>query len=264
MDRKLNKEGSPARAGRLLFRKLLACLDDLIYPPSIECIVCKAAIDDSRTYSLCDRCIRKFAWNLGKTCKLCGKAMREGSREKLCRDCMEFGREFDKALSCVTYGLMERKLVQDFKFKGKTYLGRIISEIMADKLRSEEVNPDLIVPVPVHKRRLRIRGYNQAGLLAEMISKEVNIPVDNEILFRGKDTPARKGLNREERRATIRDAFYVPAGKKFMLEACKILLVDDIMTTGSTADACAGRLKQAGADQVIVLTFASGFDKAGR
>lgn len=237
---------------------------DLIYPPSLECPICGSVIDETRTYQLCDRCIRQFEWNVGKVCSCCGKAMREDSKRDLCRDCTSYGRKFDWGLSCTSYGLMEKRLIQDLKFHGKSYVGGIIGQIMYDRLKMEDLDLDLIIPVPVHKSRLEKRGYNQAEIIARELSKRIGIPLDAGLLMRRRKTIARKILGREERRGTIQDAFYVVEDKKVLLEACKVLLVDDIMTTGSTADACASKLREAGAEKIILMTFASGFDRPHR
>ena len=261
MNRKLNREEEEGRGGQSLFAEICNSLQELIYPPSLECLVCDAPIDSERSYNLCDRCIRKLEWNVGKTCALCGKAMREGSPHNLCHDCMKYGRKFDRGISCTTYGSMERKLIQDFKFNGKSYVGRVLGEIMCDRLKDELLDTDVIIPVPIHPHRLRVRGYNQAEILAEVINQKMHIPLACKTLLRKDDTVARKYLDKDDRRATIQNAFYVRDDKKDIVEGCNVMLVDDIMTTGSTADACSVALKQAGASEVTLVTFSSGFDR---
>ncbi|MGL4485229.1 MAG: double zinc ribbon domain-containing protein [Anaerovoracaceae bacterium] len=240
--------------------KLIEYFLDLVFPENIYCISCNAIIDKSRPYSLCDNCVEKFHWYEGRACTKCGKLLPEGYFWGLCYDCRQRQRSFSKGYSCCSYGLYERQLIQDLKYRDKSYLGRIIADIMYDRMEMEDITVDIIVPVPVHKKRLRQRGYNQAGLIAKALAKKVETQYIADLLQRTKITVALSGLKYEEREALMRGAFKVNLQKKTRPENMNILIVDDIFTTGSTFDNCAAVLFENGAKNVYVLSFASGWN----
>ena len=153
----------------------------MIFPSGIYCICCGSMIDPSRSYSLCDECIRRFHWNTGTTCDKCGKALRERdfTGPRLCYDCMLQPPVFDKGFSCVSYGLHEREIMMDLKYGGKGYIGRICGDMMFDRIEEEirsglfspGASPiDAIVPVPISDERYRERGYNQSAFMASQLA----------------------------------------------------------------------------------------------
>lgn len=231
---------------------------DLIYPSNIYCISCGNIIDDSRPYALCDTCVRTLKWANGRTCSRCGKILQDDYGPDLCTDCMDGEHVFEKGFSCVEYGPAERDLIHRFKYKEKAYLGRKLAEIMYDRIRLEELDVKLIIPVPMFVRKERKRGYNQAAVLAASLAKYTGIPYAGKLLVRTVETEAMSKLGVLGRRKNIREVFSVPHNKMNRLAGKQILLVDDIYTTGSTADACTSVLLEAGAARVYVFTFASG------
>lgn len=231
---------------------------DLIYPSNIYCIRCGNIIDDSRPYSLCDSCVRTLKWANGRTCSRCGKILQDGYGPDLCTDCLDTAHAFEKGFTCVEYGAAERELLHRFKYKEQAYLGRKMAEIMYDRIRIENLLPDLIIPVPMFARKQKKRGYNQAAVLASSLAKYSGIPYDGRLLVRAVETEAMSRLGALGRRKNIREVFSVPGPQKDRLAGKTILLVDDIYTTGSTADACSQELLEAGAGRVCVFTFASG------
>jgi len=154
--------------------------------------------------------------------------------------------------------LFERELLLAFKYGGKTYIGKKIARIMADRLKAEDYVPEIIIPVPMHMRKRRKRGYNQAEIIARHLSKELRVAYSADVLLRTFDTSAMSKLAPEERRINIENAFSVALPTAERIEGKSVLLVDDIYTTGSTASACAGTLMTAGARSVRVVSFASG------
>ena len=115
---------------------------------------------------------------------------------------------------------------------------------------------DMIIPVPLHPRRLKERGFNQSQLLGRVLAKKLNIPCDPFVLIRTVDTPPQVGLSEKERRENVRGAFAVSPGRHSRLEGKALLVLDDVMTTGATVEECARTLKSAGAEKVYVLTMA--------
>lgn len=231
---------------------------EVVYPSGIYCISCGSMIDDSRDYALCDTCMERFHWVGEKTCEKCGKILADDYRHRLCWDCRTFPHEFDKGFTCVQYGLLERGVLMDYKYKGRSYIGHKLGEIMYDRMEIEDVQYDLIVPVPMHEKRLASRGYNQAQVMAKTLAAKKGVPCASELLVRRRETAAMKGLGSFDRYENLKNAFAVSAKNHYTISGKRILLVDDIYTTGSTLDACSSVLKEAGAAAVYALTFACG------
>lgn len=233
---------------------------ELLYPSRLYCILCGSVIDKSRPYGLCDRCVSKIHWTSTKTCGICGKILSEQDPHDLCGDCRRRGRVFTRGYTCTRYGLYERTLMTALKYRDKPHLARELGLALADRLSMEDVRPDLVVPVPVHRDRLARRGYNQAELMARACCAASGLPLQTDILCRLRDTRAMKSLGAAERRENLEGAFGLVRGAGDKVRGRSVLLLDDILTTGSTADACAGVLLQAGAREVRVLTFSAGAD----
>ena len=233
---------------------------DIVYPDNIYCICCGSIIDKSRAYSLCDTCMERIHWITGRTCACCGKALQDTYTGELCYDCMEEKHSFDRAFSCVEYGLYERAVIMDFKYADKAYIGRKLAEVMHDRISLEDISYDVIVPVPIHKSRKNRRGYNQAEIIARHMSRLSGIPCAN-LLTRIRATEAMKNLSIAQRKDNLKSAFEVPAYMREALQGKSILLIDDIYTTGATFDECSEVLKASGAGAVYCMAFASGANR---
>ena len=240
-------------------RRWIDGLQDLVFPPQLYCLSCGALIDPTRTYGLCDACITKFSWATGKTCDKCGKPLPAESLHDTCYDCRTTAHSFDRGYTCASYGLYERLLISDFKERGKDYAGKAIAEAMYDRLQELALTADLLTAVPAGKWKTARRGYDQTRVVAQMLAGRMAIPY-RELLVRTRHTRAMRTLGAGERRANVQGAFSVFKGRETIIAGKKILLLDDVYTTGSTLDACAGVLKEAGAARVDVLTFAAGAD----
>lgn len=245
--------------GQERMKSIVAGAVEAIFPPSIYCIACGSIIDGSRHYALCDACIEKFQWMDGKTCEKCGKILEDSYRHGHCYDCRRLEHSFDKGFTCARYSLYERAIMMDYKYRGKSYMGRQLGDMLYDRMRGEKgIRVDLIVPVPIHSSRRRTRGYNQAEVMAMQLGKRWAIPVKRDLLVRRRATAAMKGLSLDERRENVEGAFSFFSEKRANITGRNILLVDDIYTTGSTFDSCSRVLKSGGAGMVYVLTFAAG------
>ncbi len=231
---------------------------ELLYPSNIYCISCGSIIDQTRDYSLCDECMEKLHWLGQKTCAKCGKILAQDCRHELCYDCMTWAHEFDKGFTCVQYGLYERGILMDYKYKGKSYIGRKLGDILYDRMELEDERFDLVVPVPMFRKKQNQRGYNQAAIMAERFAKKRGLPCASGLLERIKETAPMKGLGAFDRSENLRGAVAVSASNYYEIKGKSILLIDDIYTTGSTLDACSCQLRQAGAKRICVLTFACG------
>lgn len=231
---------------------------EAIFPSNIYCISCGSIIDKTRDYALCDSCVERFHWLGKKTCAKCGKILNENYRHELCYDCRRFEHTFDKGFTCVQYGLYERGLMMDFKYKGKSYIGRKLGDILYDRMALEEERFDLLVPVPMYRKKKARRGYNQAEIMAGQMARRSGIPMARDLLRRDRQTLPMKGLGPFERYENLKGAFSISPGNHYPIQGKRILLIDDIYTTGSTADACGIVLRQAGAERICILTFACG------
>lgn len=243
---------------RTIVGTMAESLAEAIFPPSIYCIACGSIIDNSRHYSLCDSCIEKVQWIEGALCEKCGKVLGDRYRHNLCYDCRRAEHSFDRGFTCARYSLYERSLMMDYKYRNRAYIGRQLGDILYDRMKEEDISVDFIAAVPIHSSRKRIRGYNQAEIMAVQLSRRWGIPVKKNLLIRKKATKAMKGLSSYERRENVEGAFSLFSDKESTIAGRNILLVDDIYTTGSTFDSCSRVLKRAGAGKVYVLTFAAG------
>ena len=167
---------------------------------------------------------------------------------------------FDRARSVVLYDDVARRLVRALKFSDRTDLAPWLAAAMVQFARRSEPsliddNP-LVVPVPLHRRRLLSRRFNQSAELARAIARETGSPYVHMVLTRVRATRQQVGLGKKDRRKNVRGAFRVPLEMKARVDGAHILLIDDVFTTGATLDACARALKRAGARQIDCLTYA--------
>ncbi len=165
---------------------------------------------------------------------------------------------FEFATSAFRSRGVVRDLIHQFKYSRKTHVRRLLARMLAEGFRDPRVaavGPDAIVPVPLHPTRLREREFNQAEVLAELAAERLGLPVDN-CLQRTRYTLTQTDFHREERFANLEGAFALRRGAQ--VEGKALVLVDDVLTTGSTADACARVLREAGASAVVVITVARG------
>jgi competence protein ComFC len=205
----------------------------------------------------------EMQWIVGKTCACCGKALDDAYTSELCYDCKRGGRHiFNHGISAVTYNQTATRIIAEMKYKDKPYVAKHIAEIIYARLTAldEEYlrSVDLIVPVPMNIKKERIRGYNQAGLIAEHLSELTGIDCETNILKRTKETKVMSSLSLGERLLSLSGAFDIDERQVSKLTEKNLILVDDVMTTGSTADACAEILLSNGASKVDLCTFASG------
>ena len=188
----------------------------------------------------------------------CGKELdRAEASGEYCHDCIRRPRSFAGGIALLNYNEGAKKVIYGLKYQNKRDAARFLAEetIRRHGRRLLRIGADALVPVPLHKSRRRERGYNQAALLARELGRCTGIPVEEKLLLRVRKTAPLKTMSKAERTANLRGAFAVsgriPGGSR-------ILLVDDIYTTGSTADAAAACLKGHGCSRVFLLTVAAG------
>ena len=226
---------------------------NLLYPR--RCPICQEILTD-RTVLICTSC-RKKAVPIGEPkCKKCGKPL-SGQMQEYCSDCRSREHFFTKGWAVFPYKKEIKQSVYQFKFHNKREYQEFYASEMV-RIYGREIlswKPDAVIPIPMYRRKQRKRGYNQAELLAGLVSKKLGIPMDKEMLCRVRNTTPQKELTQKEREKNLRHAFKV---RKKALQGGKFLLIDDIYTTGATVDAAAKALLDAGAAEVRVLVLCIG------
>ena len=224
---------------------------DSVYPR--RCPICDGLLSSEEPY-LCRICIKKIHPILGAQCKKCGKPVEQET--EFCRDCSKIRHSFDRGFAPYGYhGELEASLMR-FKYHDRQeYAGFYAhASILYRGKQIRRRNPEVLIPVPLHPARQRYRGYNQAEVFAKKLMEEFQLPMDAQLIRRVKRTKRQKELSPAERKKNLKGAFAMKNTEK--LKYRRILLVDDIYTTGSTVDALAELLKQQGADQVDFLCAA--------
>jgi ComF family protein len=220
---------------------------DLLYPP--RCAIC-----DGGGAIVCGACTAALVPPAGPRCRICFSPLRRGALCEWCDAAPPAYTELRAATIAEAGGL---ELVHQLKYGGLSSLAEPMAELIAARCLQPDV--DIIVPVPLHGRRERERGYNQAALIARSLGQSWGLPAEPRALKRTRATaPLARTMRREERRGIVEGAFTaVPA----RFSGRRILLVDDVATTGATLDVCARALRGAGAREVHALVFArAGWD----
>lgn len=247
-------------------------LSELVFPP--VCLVCRDPLSENERH-ICPDCRERISRIDSPLCTQCGRPFfTTDGRDHLCGGCIASPPPFDVARSLGVYGDALLVLIQLFKYHRRFHLAATLVRLMTDA-PYPGLNPfefDVIVPVPLHKKRLRERGYNQSLLLARGLGEKWGVPVDGRGLLRTRWTEPQVNLTPGEREKNVRGAFAVREKKGsgrlgavcgFMrrsggspYEDASVLLVDDVYTTGATVRECARVLSRAGARRVGVLTTA--------
>ncbi len=230
-----------------------ADLIGLLFPR--RCPVCHDVVED-RGERVCKICRLKLPYVREPSCRKCGKPLYAEEKE-YCRDCAAGKHVFRQGKAPFLYDEVMRQSVSRFKYGGRREYAAFYAEEILRKCCREALlwKAEAFVPIPLHPSRRRKRGFNQAELLADELAKRTGIPSDAGLLRRVKKTHVQKELSREERSANLKGAFSVRKGN---LPYKKVILIDDIYTTGSTVDEAARVLLKAGADSVYFLCICVG------
>lgn len=230
---------------------------NLLYPAEPTCPLCGKIIKNRRQLSLCRSCIERVPLIRKPICQRCGRPLRlEASTP--CSECRGRKVFYKTARSVGLYRDYFRETILTMKYRAQPELAMPLAELLVERLKSERAlrSSEVLVPVPLHTERWMERGYNQAELLARHVGQRCHLPVVSDALHRIKLTGVQNRLNREERWANVHDAFQVSIPSR--VSGKSILIIDDILTTGSTASECAKALLAAGSTVVNVLTLAIG------
>lgn len=235
-------------------KRVIQGLGDLVFPP--RCMACGIMLTGPGGESFCSPCFSLIRFIVPPMCSCCGLPMAGDGAGHLCGDCILSRPPYAIARSVARYEAVLLDAIHIFKYKGKIAAGEVLGKMMADHVYPGLSIADysLIIPVPLHTKRLRERGFNQAVILAREISKRFSIPHDFLTLRRHVFTQPQVSLGKDRRTENVRGAFTVKNEKK--VKGQKIILVDDVYTTGSTVGECAGVLMTHGAAEVAALTLA--------
>jgi len=200
---------------------------------------------------VCASCRNDLPWNR-EACTQCARPLADGAGP-LCGACARRTPPFEAAIAAFRYAAPVDQAVQRLKYNADFLAARWLGEALADAVRAaDHPPPDLLLPVPLHSGRLRKRGYNQALELARVLSKQLKIPLQPQLVRRQRATEDQIGKTALERRRNVRKAFTVSAEVKGQ----RVALIDDVMTTGSTLAELARACRKAGAASVVVWTVA--------
>ncbi len=226
---------------------------DLVTPGL--CLHCGTLV--SEPASLCLSCWRELQHIDEPVCDMLGTAFAyDQGPGALSAAALANPPAWDKARAAVVFDETSRRLVHALKYQDRQEAGLLMARMMARAGRGLIAEADVIVPVPLYRWRLWRRRFNQSAFLARELSRMSGKPWEPQVLLRLKPTRSQVGLEKAERRRNVRGAFAVAEGRDSAIAGKSVLLVDDVRTTGATAEACADLLKKAGAKAVSVLTFA--------
>lgn len=227
--------------------RVLRPIVDFALPP--RCAGCGLIVEEDD--SLCAPCWQSLTFLTGPGCDACGTPL--PPQIVRCARCLQHPPDHDGARSAVLYNDVSRHIALRLKHGRRIGLARQMAHAMA---RIVPDDAQLLVPVPLHRWRLWSRGFNQSALVARHLAVQSALPAEVDLLKRRKRTPRLRGLSAIEREKMVRGAFWVPPNRRITLHGRTVALIDDVYTSGATANACAKALKRAGAMRVYVVSWA--------
>lgn len=223
-----------------------------IFFPS-HCISCEKII--SKEALFCSDCWQKLQFISEPKCQICSYPFEVEIKflQPLCSRCLVKKPSFDSVITIFRYNEILRKAIGDLKYRDQTFLAKKFAGILAKKIKSEIEDCDILCIAPLHINRLRKRKFNQVAIIAKSLCQEKFIP---DLLWRVVDTIPQVQLRKKQREKNLKKVFLVNRKYRELVKGKKILLLDDVMTTGATLDNCAKVLKKCGAKKVIVAVIA--------
>ena len=218
---------------------------DLLFPQ--RCAVCA-----SSGHALCSACRASMRLLAPPYCERCNRQL---SSPGVCQQCQRWPLKLSGLRAVGTYEGTLRTCIHALKYDGQTRLAEPLGDLLASKYRASGLQADVIIPIPLHAERLQQRGYNQSKLLAQHCSRQIGVPVREDILLRRRATSAQVGLAARERLQNVAGAFVCSPARTGHIQR-RVLLIDDVCTTGATLEACSEPLFAAGAQEVWALVLA--------
>jgi ComF family protein len=212
------------------------------------CMMCKAPTESA--IALCHYCISQLPFAKGPRCQRCAIPLTTGS---ICGKCISKPPAFDHVICPLAYRPPIDHFIYQLKFNRKLIHAYVLGNLLADYIISTQHKlPELLIPIPLHLKRLRQRGFNQATEIARVISRKIHRPIDQQLIIRHKNTNAQATLKARERALNMRNAFQINKPKPYS----RIALIDDVITTGETIHQACLNLKQSGINHIDVFAVA--------
>jgi len=241
-----------------MIRRFINNFIDVLYPKC--CRICHQRLKTNSVDNLiCIDCWSKIKKNVPPFCRRCGRTIKNNCFLKnICPQCQRTDFAFDRAFSPCVYEGVVKELISQFKYKGNDYIGTSLSRLLIDFVEDYNLELklfDLIIPVPLHPKKLREREFNQAQILSKCLADKFGMELSTNNLIRVRDTSTQTDLTDRERWRNMEGSFTVRNGSH--LKRKNILLIDDVLTTGATCCEASHALKEAGVAVIFVLTLAN-------
>lgn len=232
-----------------MYQRLL----DILYPP--RCPICQEIVD-RRGHLLCDACRKHVRPIQEPCCRKCGKPL-DCEEKEYCADCERKTHYYTRGIAVFPNTGAIQKSIYQLKFHNKReYVPFFVDEMAKyGRKKAEQWKPEALIPVPMHRKKERQRGFNQAALLAEGLGKAWNIPVRTDLILRIRKTLPQKEMIERNRQNNLKNAFKMT---QFDVKLKRVMIVDDIYTTGNTIDAIAQELRKAGVEEIYFITLCIG------
>lgn len=229
---------------------------ELLYPEKNTCFICNVYDESINDSYICRDCKKKLKKIIPPLCIKCSKPIDYAS-ECLCPDCTVYEKSFETAKAPFSYEGLVKDSIYSYKYHNKPYFYKFFAACLLSFMKENNYTSfDYITSVPLHRSKMRTRGYNQAELLAKCLSRKLSIPYAD-ALKRTVKTTKQSQQSRDERRKNLQGAFALKSPhKNKSIKNSRVLLVDDVYTTGSTADECSKTLLNFGVSKVYVITIA--------
>ena len=226
-----------------------------LFPRNLTCILCDRELFNKTEGNLCNICLGSIQFISASVCKACGRSIPSSNTYGICQNCILLNRNFDIGISVLKYDEYTKKIFFDFKYYKKKYIGHTMAVFLRKKLLELDIDIDCFIPVPLHSKKLKKRGFNQALIICNFLS-DLTFIKTVDCLVRLKDTRPLNGLSNIERQKLLHNSFKVK--KSYDLKNKVVVLVDDIFTTGATINECSRVLKESGVSYIISGCFGIG------
>ena len=226
---------------------------DLIYPKNIKCMFCAGELNQNSYNTTCEDCLEILPF-IKNPCERCGSEMNE-NQTGVCLKCKNTNYNFAQAKSVFEYVDLPLNVVHNLKYNAKKYLAEYMVKYLLDIYATWNLFADFVTCVPMFELKEKVRGYNQAKLLAEEFAKQTKVPF-YELCAKVVDTVSQTELDTKQRMENVADSFAVKPEYKTMVKGKTILIIDDVITTGATTSEISKMLLKAGAKECYALSFA--------